>query len=161
MNYWIITDTHFGHENIKKYTGRPDGFEYSILKNTENIVKDGDVLIHLGDFSFGNDSYWHNLWRNIKGNKILIRGNHDKKSLTWYMENGWDMVVDEMLLNIYGKRILFSHKPISDRGYFDLNIHGHQHNTVHHPETPMGEKNRLVFIEHNYAPINLRSIVER
>lgn len=34
---YLITDTHLGHENIKKYCNRPDNFEKLIENNWKNI----------------------------------------------------------------------------------------------------------------------------
>ena len=160
MNYWIITDTHFGHTKMQEYCGRPKEFENKIIKNTLSACKPGDVLIHLGDICIGDDEKWHNLFtRHISAKRWLIRGNHDKKSSGWYMSHGWDCVADELLLDIFGKRILFSHRPATI-GIFNLNIHGHHHNTGHHPEDETTSKHCLVFIEHEYSPISLRKIVE-
>jgi calcineurin-like phosphoesterase family protein len=61
----------------------------------------------------------------------------------------------------FGKIITFSHKPVADGdGDFDINIHGHHHNTEHHPEDAITPKHRLVFVDHEYKPINLKKIVE-
>jgi calcineurin-like phosphoesterase family protein len=161
MNYWILTDTHFGHEKMQDYCGRPVGFEERILKNVSRMVNVDDVLIHLGDFCVYRDEDWHKRFMDVcKARKWLVRGNHDRKSLGWYFSHGWGCVADEIKVVVFGKTILLSHKPVLE-GNFDINVHGHQHNTVHHPENEMGSKNRLVFIEHEYMPVNLRRIIER
>jgi calcineurin-like phosphoesterase family protein len=162
MNYWIITDTHFGHKKMQEYCGRPEGFEETIIKNIHHTVQYGDVLIHLGDFCIYKDEEWHERFMaNCAGKRWLIRGNHDKKSLGWYFDHGWDCVADEITLAVFGKSIIFSHRPTASDKY-DLNIHGHMHNTGHHPEmipriTP---RSRLIIMEHHYSPMNLRRIVE-
>ena len=159
MNYWIITDTHFGHKKMQEYCNRPEGFEETILKNIHYTVRDDDVLIHLGDFCIYKDEEWHKRFMSAcSGKRWLIRGNHDKKSLGWYFDHGWDFVADEIMLTIFGKRILFSHRPVTV-GIFDLNIHGHHHNTVHHPEDKTTSKHKLIVIEHEYKPVSLRQIV--
>ena len=162
MNYWILTDTHFGHHKMHDYCGRPVGFEERILKNISRMVNTDDVLIHLGDFCIYKDEVWHERFMSVcaANKRWLVRGNHDKKSLSWYFAHGWDCVADEIKVVVFGKTVLLSHKPTLE-GSFDINVHGHQHNTVHHPECEMSGKNRLVFIEHEYMPINLRRIIER
>jgi len=145
-----------------EYCGRPSDFVERILKSVKRIVYPNDILIHLGDFCIGSDEIWHRKFMiACIGRCWLIRGNHDRKSLGWYLNHGWDCVVDEIALEIFGKRIVLSHKPIVDRDDFDLNIHGHQHNTVHHPEFEETSKRRLLYIEHLYEPISLRRVVER
>jgi calcineurin-like phosphoesterase family protein len=142
------------------YGGRPIGFEETILRKTKNIVMPGDVLIHLGDIALYRDEYWNKQLRAACAGKMwLIRGNHDKKTVTWYLEMGWDFVGDEILLHMYGKRVLFTHRPAPDGDHYDLNIHGHLHANKHH--APGGDKHRLVYMEHEYSPVSVRSIVEK
>lgn len=90
----------------------------------------------------------------------LIRGNHDKKSMGWYLSHGWDLVAEQITLDIYGKRVALSHRPITAHDDFDINIHGHFHNSGHHPEDATTGKHRLLFMEHEYKPVSLRKLVE-
>ena len=161
FNYWVITDTHFGHQKMEEYCQRPVGFERLIMKQVHHTVQPQDVLIHLGDFCFYNDEAWHERFMAAcPGKRWLIRGNHDRKSLGWYLSHGWDFVADEVTLGIFGKRVALSHKPLDISAGFDLNIHGHCHNTGHHPEYELASKRKLLFIEHTYAPVSLRKLVE-
>lgn len=131
IKIWIITDTHFGHAAMVPYCGRPIDFGEKILKNL-NVVGPDDILIHLGDFCIGNDLIWHQMFmERVKGKKWLVRGNHDHKSNSWYLANGWDFVGDKFLNKFFGKNILFSHAPTKDVGLFDINLHGHFHNSLH------------------------------
>jgi calcineurin-like phosphoesterase family protein len=130
MKYWIITDTHFGHRKMEEYCGRPANFEELIFKGLKQIQPD-DVVIHLGDFCIGEDEKWHNAWNSalFANKKILVRGNHDKKSDTWYYSHGWHSVVDSFSIHYLGNFITFSHIPI--KGIQNKNIHGHFHNNLH------------------------------
>ena len=56
---WIITDTHFNHDKMPLYCGRPVGFEEIIIKNLVRLIRPIDILIHLGDFCIGKDEEWH------------------------------------------------------------------------------------------------------
>jgi calcineurin-like phosphoesterase family protein len=162
MRYWIITDTHFGHGAMKQMCGRPDFFEDKIIKNLRQLLRPADVLIHLGDMAFYKHEYWSKeLMSEVQGKKWLVKGNHDKKSISWFMANGWDFVAEEFTLKMFGKKILFSHRPSKYVDGVDLNIHGHHHNTNHHPEDVMTDKHRLVHIEDTFSPVLLRNIVER
>lgn len=122
---YVIPDTHLGHENIKKYCNRPNNFEKIIEKNWNEIVKENDTVIHLGDVSFEED--WIKKLGSWNGRKILIRGNHDKMPQNFYMECGFTAVLEEMVIDIKNVVMLFSHRPKFNHGY-DINIHGHQHN---------------------------------
>ena len=57
MKYYLITDTHFGHEMLVRNKHREIGYEDKILNNLRK--KSGDVLIHLGDICIGKDEEWH------------------------------------------------------------------------------------------------------
>jgi len=161
MIYWITSDTHFGHDKMRESLYRSNYFEDKIMKRHSSLVKSNDVLIHLGDFCFGKNEHWHReFMMGIKGVKWLLRGNHDKKSISWYLDHGWDFVGDSMTIKMYGKIILFSHRPMADTG-FDLNIHGHLHNGDHRMEEfseILTQKHKLVKMEHDYKPVSLKSL---
>ena len=157
-NEWIIADTHFLHRKIAEYCGRPQGFETLIMQNLE-VVRPNDILIHLGDLEFGRyEPFW--TWCNWSAcTKVLIRGNHDHKSISYYMERGFDFCCDSFELRKYGKHIRFSHKPYIGYGKHDVNIHGHMHNDDHH-DYILDEKSKLISLEYNnYKPVLLRSLV--
>jgi calcineurin-like phosphoesterase family protein len=130
MNIFITTDTHFGHDKMIEFCGRPRNFEEIIKKKILKVVLAGDLFIHLGDICIGNDEI-HNKWftENIKCKKILVKGNHDKKSNSWYLSRGWDFVCESFSDKFFGKRVLFSHAPQKSNN-FDINIHGHFHNAL-------------------------------
>lgn len=155
MNYWIITDTHFNHKQLIEY-GRPENFEEKIKKNLK-VVNKGDYLIHLGDVCIGNEIENNNWFKKELGCKtILVRGNHDSKSIEWYLRNGWDIVVDRFTLEIFGKIICFSHEPLGWDGYFNVNIHGHLHDCNHNFDSKVNGYNKLLSLEKtNYQPVNL------
>ena len=89
MIYWVITDTHFGHETIKEFCGRPDNFE-GLLLNGLRGIRHEDILIHLGDAAFSKEKYWHQFIMDISHahRKWFIRGNHDKRGDGWYLDRG-------------------------------------------------------------------------
>jgi calcineurin-like phosphoesterase family protein len=159
MKYWVLADTHFGHDKMTEYCGRPDNFESIILQNINDTVSDDDVLIHLGDFCIYKDEVWHREFMKVCScKKWLIRGNHDRKSMGWYFSHGWDFVGDMAWMTIFGADIMFSHKPVDWPLPF-INVHGHEHNTRHH-EIDTDDRHKLVYLEHDYKPIDLRKIVE-
>lgn len=128
MKEYLITDTHFNHTKIIEYCDRPKNYEVLIWKGLENLPKDS-TLIHLGDICIGGDKEIHERIKSLSYKKILIKGNHDRKSNNWYLQNGWDFVCESLSDHFFGKYITFSHIPIA--GIQNLNIHGHFHNTLH------------------------------
>ena len=132
MNTYIITDTHLGQEKIKQYCGRPDNFEEQILDNLPRLKSD-DVFIHCGDVAFGEESEWNRkLMKKLgrSGNRILVRGNHDTKTNSWYYKCGWTSVVKEYpYVSKKGIRVLFTHEAVPMKNSIhQINICGHLHN---------------------------------
>jgi len=184
MTYFVMSDTHFNHPNIiAKFGKRPRNYEDRITKGLMRL-RQSDILIHLGDICMYNSFKAHsNIIRKIKSKKILVRGNHDKKSYDWYLHNGWDFVCDSFTKRLLGMNVLFSHKPvvplfddfsINTREMaelsFDLNIHGHLHNChPHWGEALYSDKKvnispmhyNLSMEELGYQPLSLDSILNR
>lgn len=167
MNCLITSDTHLGHCKLVTSGERPLNFERLILDNHKNAISEKDVLIHLGDVCLHKELHWHNIFLSkIKCKRWLIKGNHDKRSNTWYLDKGWDFVADSIVLKMFGKTILFTHKPeiklYSDS--FDINIHGHLHNDNHRDfDFPFLSNYHInvAMEDNNYAPFNLFKLVQK
>lgn len=126
MTTWITTDTHFGHNNlVTKYKCRPETFSDDLYNAWKTQVKPEDTVIHLGDVSF--DTNWLLRVAELPGKKILVRGNHDTKTGSWYLEHGWSFVCTSFSTRVEGIDIIFSHEPLM-KHTFDINVHGHLHN---------------------------------
>lgn len=156
-NNWVITDTHIGHDNILKYCRRPTNHAEILLENLIKTVKDGDTLFHLGDVIFGDYSKLKPYLDQVKGSKVLILGNHDRKSDNWYRQNGFDVVCSSMVI----KGVLMTHEPKDYYGGCYGNLHGHIHNRD--GDTPnvhsFSPHHYLLSLEWaNYAPVNFDKI---
>lgn len=163
IKYWIVSDTHYGHENVKKYCDRPDGFEEITFENLKKIPE-GDVLIHLGDIAFGNVREAHEMYvKPLKCRQVLVRGNHDKKSKEWYLSNGWSAVFTDGELRITldsGKMVILSHDKVSaDKSLeYSYNIFGH----IHNKKIPLNEKQIVYSLENEcYEPVLLEELINR
>lgn len=135
MNYHLISDTHFNHTKLEEWGGRSGNWQDRLWAGLTDIPE-GDILIHLGDICIGNDEEIHkqlvNFTPGVK--RILVRGNHDKKSAQWYHEHGWDFVCDDFHLLYHGRYIQFSHKPQRQGDKYTHNLHGHTHGNLHRSE---------------------------
>jgi len=96
--------------------------EYLILSNWRKMIKEEDIVIHLGDHVFGGTEKLEKLTRSLPGRKILVLGNHDSKPPLYYMQRGFDFACYEFKWRKY----IFTHKPKEDIGD-KINIHGHFH----------------------------------
>jgi len=175
---YLIGDTHFYHNNIIEYCNRPfkSSLEMNdiIIENWNSIITEDDTVIHLGDFAIGYDRENYNnkkdcyidLMRKLNGEKILVRGNHDHESVSFYKDIGFEEVYDYFVY----EDILFFHYPLKIDKYtkkeqkemiervkkeqFNYVIHGHIHNNS---ETLKNHFN--CSIENiNYKPIEFEEI---
>jgi calcineurin-like phosphoesterase family protein len=134
VKIYVTSDTHLNHKKLIEW-GRPEDFEERIIQS-HNKIEPESYLIHLGDFCIGDDANQTEIWLDAVGHiqhRILVRGNHDKKSASWYLEHGWHAVMDHMEITLFGKRILFSHIPVDYELWpaTDINVHGHTHGNGH------------------------------
>lgn len=169
----MTTDTHFGHRFLVQACGRPEDFEERIARNWAAVVLPEDMVIHLGDIQMkSTDAYVHEKYiKALPGRKVLIRGNHDRKSAAWYCAHGWDSVWEAVVMELYGQRILFTHEPAplptsegGAAGLWTINIHGHLHNTTHHHEYADQHRHPwyLLALEwEDYRPVLLRTFLQQ
>lgn len=146
---FITSDTHYGHTNIcwgvSKYKDVEGSFQSlrlfnsleemnnTIVDNINNIVGEDDILISVGDWSFGG---WENIrkFRNLIRckNIYLIYGNHDEHIMN-NKDNVQELFIqcsDQMILK-YGKlKIIIFHTPIASWNGLEegsIHLHGHMH----------------------------------
>lgn len=137
---YLISDTHFGHKNIIRYCDRPfkdvNEMDAAMIEKWNSVVKGSDTVIHVGDFAFLNDKRQKEVLAQLNGKKILVRGNHDFQAEIM-LANGFDFVVESMVIANQGTRYLLSHYPIDpDNARQSIlneigaaaHIHGHVHN---------------------------------
>jgi calcineurin-like phosphoesterase family protein len=142
MKIYAVSDTHFGHEKLITLANRPEDFTERLLKSIRQ--GSGDLLIHCGDFCIGEDKRWASEYNYASSGfkkKVLVRGNHDKKSDSFYISHGFDLVCDQFVATHFGKRVIYSHMPVfkNDAHWAPsfapvLNIHGHLHGNSHRGE---------------------------
>lgn len=159
INYRITSDTHFNHlKEMIEYCNRPANYEQKIIKWLLQIPKK-DILIHLWDICIREDIKIHKEYiQKIQCKKILVKGNHDRKSNNWYLNNWWDFVCNSFILWYEWKNILFQHQP--DILRTDYQVHWHYHNSNHRWNFT-NDKCFLYAQElFNYQPILLRNLLE-
>lgn len=132
-DYWLISDTHFNHLRLEEWNKRSGSWQEELWSGLLGIPKE-DTLIHLGDICIGHDQEIHEKISILPCKKILVRGNHDKKSHQWYSDHGWDFVCDGLELLFNGHYLHLTHRPARPQGNTTWNIHGHTHGYIHNDE---------------------------
>lgn len=142
MNTWITSDLHFGHKNIMKFCPESrarfkDDVDYMnemMIKEWNELIGESDTVYILGDIAFCNAKAATEIMRRLRGIKILIEGNHDKKLLTDHMFRGQFVELHKYLdINYDGTKVVMFHYPIAEwdqmhRG--SVHFHGHLHGGV-------------------------------
>ena len=92
-------------------------------------ISNEDIVYHLGDFCLSTEEEIKNIFNRLNGNKILIRGNHDRKPVKFYEELGFKGLTHAPIIPDEYK-LLLSDVPLPDakikNGF--INLHGHIHN---------------------------------
>lgn len=123
-NVWFIGDIHAGHSNIanfrKEITSEVNNREV-IEESWQRLVTKRDLVWVMGDAAFTQEGLdWIGT---LKGEKRLLRGNHDGLNIKKYLE-----VFTEVYGIIKYKNMWLSHAPIHPhelRG--KPSVHGHVH----------------------------------
>jgi calcineurin-like phosphoesterase family protein len=161
---WIISDTHFFHENIGRYCNRPENWQDLIIKNWNELIALDEQVLHLGDFALGKKTNFELITGSLNGKLFLLRGNHDRLSKT-YCEAHGVALLNETLYVDYDDRIkiVFSHRPIVPLLDGLINLHGHIHNVPPPPEgSNLGPHHINMSVEvREYRPWRLQDIIKQ
>ena len=130
---FLVSDTHFGHMGVCKFT-RSDGvtklrpwdsaeeMDEAMVKAWNETVKPSDKVYHLGDVVINRKSL--KTLARLNGDKVLIRGNHDI-----FRDDEYRLYFRELRAYHVMNGMILSHIPIHEDslGRFGTNIHGHTH----------------------------------
>ena len=82
MSIFYIADPHFGHKAILRLSHRPfasvEEMDEALIRNWNGRVTDRDTVYILGDFWYRGKTPAVEILKQLKGQKFLIRGNHDE-----------------------------------------------------------------------------------
>ncbi len=114
---WFTSDLHFGHSNVLEYEPKRkkilgttiEQHDQALIDRINSKVKSTDTLYLLGDLGM----YRHTVQcvKKLNGNKILIRGNHDRESALQLQAAGILVVAQEMLIRLGKNKVRLSHFP--------------------------------------------------
>ena len=139
MKTWLTSDLHFGHKNIMTFCSQTRArFRNDVDYMTEAMIEEWnarvepiDTVYLLGDVAFMSGFDASLVMMRLNGRKILIEGNHDRKTLMDVnFRKQFAEVHQYLQVNYDGHRIIMFHYPIWEwdqmhRG--SLHFYGHLH----------------------------------
>lgn len=162
----FTADKHHGHKRIIEFENRPfkdiEQMDNKLIQYHNEMVKDDDLTIDLGDFFFrggyqAKNIHYFNYIKQYNGRYIIIRGNHEKhnKLIDPFQSSN---------LFLSGIKILCIHDPFNANTNYNLILHGHLHSALFMSE--LYEKNKISLMINvgcdcwNYRPVEWRKLFE-
>ena len=171
---YFTSDLHFGHQNIIQLTQRPfndiQEMNKKLIDNYNSVVEKDDTVYFLGDIAHELTlDKIYNLLSQLKGRKILIRGNHDLSydyELTNCKQKIFDEINDFKMIQENNVIFVLSHYPMlswfdSRKGTIMLHGHIHAKNNYNLANQKLGLRRFDVGVDaNNYYPISLNRIIQ-
>lgn len=158
---YMIADTHFLHRNIAKYEPMRQALGYDhnqfMVDQWRATVADDDVIVHLGDLALGRSDDFQEIAAQLTGRKFLVRGNHDKRTVSWYARHGFE-VIPPFWIEYRDWSVRFTHEPDHEvvRAAQHLNVHGH----IHSVELPNRRLINLSAEAINFRPVPIIEVLD-
>ncbi|MFU0507319.1 hypothetical protein [Pseudaminobacter sp. NGMCC 1.201702] len=143
---FYTSDSHFGHEAIIGHCNRPFAsvpeMDRFMIERWNDVVGRDDIVFHLGDFAIADAEYAKWAFRQLRGRKVLILGNHDCRRgpghvLPHILALPWERPpVESLEVDDEGCRVFLSHYAHRTwQGAHRQNsyhFYGHSHATIPH-----------------------------
>ena len=127
---FFISDTHFSHNNILKYSEATRPFkdigehDNALISAWNSVVGKRDTVWHLGDITFCRRRL-HEIMPQLNGYKKLVLGNHDNFRTEEYLK-----YFSKIHSGVFFKgQYILTHIPVHPCQFYraKVNIHGHLH----------------------------------
>ena len=139
MKTYITSDLHWGHKNIMnfcpvsraRFRNDVDYMNEAMVREWNEIVEPQDLVYILGDVAFLPAQKAAEFMRRCNGRKILVQGNHDRKTLNDpVFRDCFEEIHHYLDINYNGTKVCMFHYPIAEwdqmhRG--SVHFHGHLH----------------------------------
>lgn len=170
MKYYIA-DTHFGHENVIRFDERPfssvDEMDRYLIDAWNSRVQKEDEVYIVGDFVYRASHSIEYYAKQLKGQKYLILGNHDKLQPS---DEKYFVGIDKMkhISDVYkgiNHQICLCHFPLAEwNGYYKGHYHIYAHIHNHTNDTYQIMKNRNHALNagcmiNNYMPVTFSELI--
>lgn len=165
MTLFFTSDHHFWHNNIIQYCNRPFSsvteMNEILIERWNNVIKKGDVVYYLGDFSFSKPDMVKPIIEKLNGTKIFLPGNHDS---AWFgkLEQSRNLLFVESIHQIshMSQKVVLCHYAMRS---WDRSHHGAWHLFGHHHGSmpPYGKSFDVGVDTHVFYPYSWDEIAEK
>lgn len=166
---FFTADTHFCHNNIRKYSNRPynniHAMNMGLIDNWNRKVSQDDDIYILGDFAFCDGVTANNLLKQLNGRrKHFIMGNHDG----FLQDRNFDRslfvsIKNYEKINIGRQKIILFHYPMVEwdcKFHGSIHLYGHIHNNMTDMDMAQIKNAYNVGVDvRNYEPVTLEEIL--
>ena len=169
-NIFFTSDLHFGHKNVIEYSKRPfssvEEMDEMLISNWNNVVSQQDEVYLLGDVSLTTKEKTLKLLKRLVGQIYLVKGNHDKKTISGdcvkrfgWIKDYYELSVPDEDANRGEQKIILSHYPFltwNRSHHCSWSLHGHSHGSL--PDDPYARRLDIGVDAHNYEPVSYERI---
>lgn len=138
MSILYIADWHYGHANILYFDNRPfktcDEMNQALIDRWNAAVKPDDTVYVLGDMFWCKGSEAVEVLKQLKGQKHLIKGNHDRCHDTEFRKC-FASIKQRDEIEDNGRHVIVDHFPspyFKNHFYGWYHLYGHVHTSFEH-----------------------------
>lgn len=166
MSILLASDFHLGHRRIIEYCDRPfksvEAMDITIIRWLRETVSPVDILMFLGDFSFGGSKRrkkYSEIIFDMQCGFTFIKGNHDGSATSIMRDFDLSEVHNFIEMDHAGYKMILIHNPrdVKNPEKYDIIFHGHTHNS-----TPKFDGKYVnMCVEHwDYKPVKLETVIK-
>lgn len=135
VKYFVTSDLHFYHKNILEFCpdtrpwGNVGDMNQGLIDHWNTQIGEDDVVLHLGDFSFGNKEQTQSILEQLNGNVVHLYGNHSKALRDQLCVYGFDYLE----FSYKGIKVICNHyaQRVWNRSHFgSVHLFGHSHGSL-------------------------------
>lgn len=163
---YVLSDTHFGHDNIIEYCDRPfssvEEMNERLVENWNKTVEEDDEVLFLGDLTIAGTAEAFLKWiSRLNGEIVFVVGDHDHEVMTTID----DVTVCEYFhLEHEGHTFYCIHDPANaPRNWDEWLLHGHHHNNWPDKFPFVNPHGGLINVSVellNYTPLSFDSLIQ-
>jgi len=152
--YFFTADEHYYHKNIIKYCNRPfaksNEMDFEIIRRHNEVVSNGDTVIHGGDFTLAKADLARNIIRQLNGDHVFLQGSHDRWNRN--CQQIWERKIEEQYIVVCH----YAMRTWARSHYNSWQLYGHSHGTLE----PIGKQWDIGVDNNDFYPVSFEQLKE-